>query len=314
LSSIYEKIDHKQSYPAKIFITRLESSRLHWHYDYELLVVLKGSLQIYSGPTAYTTNTGDIVLFNSKIIHGLKGLDTENLCLFIQFPPSLFEHVLSNQQLYYFYLNSANKNFPPKIPYQYFVSLAVRMGISGRQPGSATDMRTHALLLTLAADLVEYTEYDIRSVRSTYYEDLTGEKISQISLFIDSNLQDKDLAAKIIDTFATTEKTLYRHLKNTTGLTLKDLIDTARVERSKQLLRESDKHISAISDECGFSNEVTFYRVFKKETGRTPKKFRQSGSNPFVEPKVQGYLRFDEKSVEQVLHQYVEKGPYSIIM
>jgi AraC-like DNA-binding protein/mannose-6-phosphate isomerase-like protein (cupin superfamily) len=306
LSSIYEKIDHKQSFPAKIFVARLESSRLHWHYDYELLVVLKGSLQIYSGPAAYTANTGDIVLFNSKVIHGLKGLDTENLCLFIQFPPSLFEHVLSNQQLYYFDLNSVNKIFPPKISYRHFVDMAVHIGISGRQSGSAADLRTHALLLTLAADLVEYTEYDIRSIKSTYYEDLAGEKIAQICLFIDSNLQDKDLVTKIIDTFATTEKTLYRHLKNTTGLTLKDLIDTARIEKSKQLLRETDKHIPAILDECGFSNEVTFYRVFKKETGRTPKEFRQRGSSPFVEPKVQGYLRFNEKNVEQVLHQYVE--------
>ena len=102
-----------------------------------------------------------------------------------------------------------------------------------------------------------------------------------------------------------TEKTLYRYLKNTTGLTLKDLINTARIEKSKLLLRESDKLVAVIADECGFSNEVTFYRVFKKETGRTPKEFRQWGSSPFVEPKVQGYLRYDEKTVEKLLHTYI---------
>ncbi|MDR3123331.1 MAG: AraC family transcriptional regulator [Treponema sp.] len=306
MSSIFEKIDHKRSYPAKIFVVRLDSSRLHWHYDYELLVVLSGSLQAFAGPEPFVMNAGDIVLINSKVIHGFKCMGNKNLCLFIQFPPSLFERALDTQQLYYFYLNSAHKILTPKVPFRHFVALAARIGISSRQYSPASELRTYALLQTLVADLVEFVEYDIRSGNLGSEVDSVGARISEITIFIDSHLQNERLAADIFKNFGITEKTLYRYLKNTTGQTLKDLINTARVEKSKQLLRETDKHAAVIADECGFFNEATFYRIFKKETGRTPKEYRHGGNSPPVGAQIQGYLSYDEKIAERLLSNYVE--------
>lgn len=311
MSSIFEKVDHNRSYPAKIFVVSLDRSKLHWHYDYELIVVLDGSLQVFSGPTPFFMNAGDIVLINSKIIHGYKSTGNKNICLLIQFPPSLFERVLGTQQLYHFYLNSASKILIPKISYHHFVSLASRIGISSRQSGSAASLRTHALLQTLIADLVEYVEYDIRSGNIGGELDSVGEYISEISIFIDSHLQNKNLSADVFKNFGITEKTLYRYLKNITGQTLKDLITAARVEKSKQFLQETDKHVAVIADECGFFNEATFYRVFKKETGRTPKEYRQGGnssasssSSPLVSTEIQGYLNYDEKTADRLLNNY----------
>ncbi|MDR2792530.1 MAG: AraC family transcriptional regulator [Treponema sp.] len=306
MSSLFEKIEHKRSYPAKIFITMLDSSKLHWHYDYELLLVLNGSLQVFSGPDPFFMNAGDIVLINSKAIHGYKCTGNENLCLFIQFPPSLFEPVLGTQQLYHFYLNSTNRIITPKVPYHYFIRLAARIGISSRQFSSIAELRTHALLQTLVADLVEYVEYDIRSGNIGSDLDSIGERISEINIFIDSHLQNENLPADVFDNFGITEKTLYRYLKSITGQTLKDIIITARVEKSKQLLRETDRHAAIIADECGFFNEATFYRVFKKETGRTPKEYRKCAPPPPVDAKIQGYLRYDEKIAECLLGNYTE--------
>jgi AraC-like DNA-binding protein/mannose-6-phosphate isomerase-like protein (cupin superfamily) len=307
LSSIFEKIDHERSYPAKIFITRMDSSRLHWHYDYEILVTLSGSLLVFSGPEPFVMNAGDIVLMNSKVIHGFKSTENENLCLFIQFPPSLFERVLGTQQLYFFYLNSVNKILSPKVPYDHFVRLAARIGISSRRCCSSAELRTYALLQTLAADLVEFAEYDIRSGNIEGGADSVWERISEINIFIDSHLQNERLAADVFKNFGITEKTLYRYLKNTTGQTLKDLVNTARVEKSKQMLRETDKSGAVIADECGFSNEAVFYRVFKKETGRTPKEYRQGGNSPLAGSEIQGYLSYDEKGAERLLSGYAQE-------
>jgi AraC-like DNA-binding protein len=164
----------------------------------------------------------------------------------------LFEPVLGARQLYHFYLNSANKVLTPKVSYHYFIRLAARIGISSRKFNSAAELRTRALLQTLIADLVEYVEYDIRSGNIGSELDSIGERISEITIFIDSHLQNKSLPADIFDNFGTTEKTLYRLLKSVMGQTLKDIIITARVEKSKRLLRETDKRVAAIADECGF--------------------------------------------------------------
>jgi AraC-like DNA-binding protein len=306
MGSIFESIEHKRAYPAKVFVVNLGSSRLHWHFDYELMVILKWSLQVFCGPEPYSLHSGDIVLFNSRVIHGLKHTDEENLCLFIQFPPSLFDPVLNHQQEYYFYLNSTDKKFIPHLPYEHFTKLAVNIGISGRQHGITADLRTHALIQTLVVDLVEYTEFDIHSSRHSNGIDSIGELVSDACLYIDSNIQDENLTESTIKHFKINKKTLYRYLKGTTGQSLKSLINAARIEKSKQLLLESDKPPAVIADECDFYNEVTFYRVFKKETGITPKEFRRGGSSLFMDPGVRGYLNSDEHSIANLLYQYTE--------
>ena len=307
MGGIFESIEHKRAYPANVFVVNLGSSRLHWHFDYELMVILKGSLHVFCGPEPYSLRAGDIVLFNSRVIHGLKHTGEDNLCLFIQFPPSLFDTVLNHQQEYYFYLNSTEKTLQPRLPYEHFTNLAVNIGISGRQHGIASDLRTHALIQTLVADLVEYTEFDIHSSHHSNGIDSIGELVSSVCLYIDSNIQDENLVESTIKHFKINEKTLYRYLKGTTGQSLKSLINAARVEKSKQLLRESDKPPAIIADDCGFYNEVTFYRVFKKETGITPREFRRGrGSSLFMAPGVKDYLNSNEHIIANLLYQYAE--------
>ena len=103
-NSVFEPIEHELLAPAKIFVTGMESSHYHWHYDYEILVLLKGRLQVLCGPSPMLMEEGDIFLVNSKMVHGYRG-DQENLCLFIQFPSHIFEHISGKGQQLFFYLN-----------------------------------------------------------------------------------------------------------------------------------------------------------------------------------------------------------------
>ncbi|OJJ19899.1 hypothetical protein BKI52_15575 [marine bacterium AO1-C] len=56
----------------------------------------------------------------------------------------------------------------------------------------------------------------------------------------------------------------------------RDFINHYRIEEVKVKLKEpsnSNKSIFGIASECGFNSETSFYRLFKKHVGVTPKKF-----------------------------------------
>ena len=58
----------------------------------------------------------------------------------------------------------------------------------------------------------------------------------------------------------------------------RDLINECRVEEVKKKLHSKDiayMSILGIALECGFNSEATFYRIFKKNTGLSPKEYRQ---------------------------------------
>ncbi|MBQ8026473.1 MAG: helix-turn-helix domain-containing protein [Oscillospiraceae bacterium] len=61
-----------------------------------------------------------------------------------------------------------------------------------------------------------------------------------------------------------------------TGISLTEYITKVRIEKSKRLLTENSISISAIAMQCGFKDQSYFTKVFKKETGTSPKKYRNN--------------------------------------
>ncbi len=65
-----------------------------------------------------------------------------------------------------------------------------------------------------------------------------------------------------------------RTFRAATGLTPHRYLTLSRVEKVRDLLRDSDRSLAAIADEAGFSDQSHMSKVFKNWTGSTPKQFR----------------------------------------
>lgn len=63
-------------------------------------------------------------------------------------------------------------------------------------------------------------------------------------------------------------------IKKETGKTAQEYIQLKMVDRSKQILLGSDMTVNQIADMLGFQYPQHFIRMFKKQTGQTPKEFR----------------------------------------
>lgn len=69
--------------------------------------------------------------------------------------------------------------------------------------------------------------------------------------------------------------TLYRKMKSLTGQSTNELIQNVRLKYAARLLSESDKTVSEIAYESGFSDPYYFSRAFKKQYGYSPKLWRE---------------------------------------
>lgn len=128
-----------------------------------------------------------------------------------------------------------------------------------------------------------------------------AELVMVISSFVDENLSRDNLPEAVYRKFGFGEKGMYRLLKEVIGLTLKEMIDTARVECACSLLRDSSIPLQVISDQCGYSCETTFYRRFKSALGVTPGQYRAGAKVSKASNDVQDYLSFDESEVDILL-------------
>ena len=66
-----------------------------------------------------------------------------------------------------------------------------------------------------------------------------------------------------------------RLFKATTGITLGVYLNDIRIEHAAAMLTTTNNDISDIASESGFENLSTFYHLFKKKKGISPKQFRK---------------------------------------
>lgn len=304
-SYIFEAIEHGKKYPAKVFVTSIEHSSFHWHYEYELILVLKGTLSVNASPKPAVLQAGDIILFNSKAIHELQRTQEDNLCLFIQMNQCLFSDIKDMNKTYHFYLNSKTDDLQPKNGYRSFIQLAANIGIEFQRSDIVGYYRMKSLLYELIADLFEYVPYEIHQKAATSKESENPVLLMQIIEFIQENYMKDNMLDELYKELGVSEKTVYRFLKCNVGVSTKELITACKIEAAKPLLKFSDKSINFIADKCGFGSENTFYRVFKKEVGVTPNEYRQNGTTLEKNPDVKGYLSFSQKEAAELLNKYI---------
>lgn len=303
-SYIYEAIEHGVKFPAKFFLTSIGQCNFHWHYDYELVLVLKGSITLKLWPDTCIIDEGNIVLINSKAVHAISEVKGDNICLIIQIKQELFENWKDKNQKNQFYLNSTLDLVKPKVSYDIFIRTAAQIGLKCFEDSLVSYNRVQALLYTLVADIFEFTQYDIKQYADRNTTDEEADTLLRIIEYVESNYLNEKISDEILRYVGMSEKTLYRFLKSHTNLTLKELITSIKIEKTLHMLSRTEKPISIIAQECGFGTDKTFYRIFKSEFGITPKEYRQNGTKVEDNKQIQGYIDYSKREAISLLRKY----------
>ena len=97
--------------------------------------------------------------------------------------------------------------------------------------------------------------------------------VEKFRTIIQGNLGNSDLNVETIShEMGISRAQLYRKIKSITGISPNDIIREARMKRADRLLETTDKSVSEIAYEVGFSSPSYFTKCYREFFGRTPKK------------------------------------------
>lgn len=97
--------------------------------------------------------------------------------------------------------------------------------------------------------------------------------VEKFRTIIQGNLGNSDLNVETIShEMGISRAQLYRKVKSITGISPNDIIREARMKRADRLLETTDKSVSEIAYEVGFSSPSYFTKCYREFFGRTPNK------------------------------------------
>ena len=93
--------------------------------------------------------------------------------------------------------------------------------------------------------------------------------------YIDAHYSEKLSLKTIAQQSFYSPKYISHIFKSSYGISITEYIRKKRIDRAKQLLKETNFRIDVIGQQIGYSNPVHFYNYFKSQCGLTPNDYRQ---------------------------------------
>ena len=133
----------------------------------------------------------------------------------------------------------------------------------------ADNLKVQSLILNLIHSLVE--ESKIKQYNGK--QNNSGEAVSKTLQYIDENLT-SDLSLETISSYVGFSPIHFHNLfKSATGKTLHDYVEERRIKKSTNMLISTDKTLTEIAYDCGFSSQSYFSYAFKRRMKCTPREY-----------------------------------------
>lgn len=283
-----KKFFYKENCPVKMEILELKNYPWHMHTDIHICYVLSGEIDLKLTYTHYRLKENHIHFIHSEDIHGFKSITEKSTVLLLTFDmdhfsklfPNLGNQMFSTRSLNYedFYTNQTmlRKQIFSLVlqAYKYKESSQYRQMIIN----SAVD-----IFKTLYRDFRNFKIGDDKLWKyHVTHDTFQIDRISRIISYIYANYNCNVNLKSIADNENINIYYLSHLFQKFIGINFRDFLNMTRVETSEYELLATDKAISKIALDVGFSNYNYFVNTFKKWFGMHPKDYRKTYFNETI--------------------------------
>lgn len=261
--------------------TRFVAFPKHNHNYVEIIYMLQGTTtHLIENDVSIVLQAGDLLFLNQHAHHGIEAAMEEDIAVNFIVLPEFFDVAFSmlgeenrlrnfltdtltqdSGKVSYLHFRVANE-----LPVQNLLENMIWSILEKRENRGKINQITMGLLLL---ELMNCTD------RLAYHDKAQFEK--QLAMkalqYIEENYKEASLGW-----FAKQEEiSIYqfsRLIRKQTGCTFKELLQTRRLVKAAQLLKQTQLPVSDIIAAVGYDNNSYFYRVFKEKYGCSPREYR----------------------------------------
>lgn len=249
----------------------------HWHREYELILITSGKINLGINDTQYQLAKGDMAFFKSGDVHYIVATPETNRYVY-QFDMSLFnESIVEEMHL----VDKLNELSQVSLFWNKQVNERMReilLTIVAEEDADRVDkdFAVEALMYTLITLMIRRLPKDneIQQPKINIKSRVILETLNKVFRFIESNYHEKITLEDVATTAGFSPYYFTRFFKKNVGQTFVEFLNNYRIDKAKWEIINTDLAISTILNQSGFSSSKTFYRVFKKQVGMSPKQYR----------------------------------------
>lgn len=247
----------------------------NWHSHVECLIVINGALEACIDGKTYFLEKDDMYIINSNIGHATLSKESETVAIVLHFEPSIISKYLSDFQVVNWYGVTNSKNRYSEAAKNIRNAISMIVNSFNQDDIESRLKRTMATYVFLYESLVAFSESEnVDKVNSS--KELEGEIARKLVLYLNDNYTKRIRLAELADLIGYHPNYTSDLFSRIVGIPFTEYLQRHRLTMATKDLRQSDKLISEIALEHGFTNIKAFNTAFKNSFGRSPSAYRSS--------------------------------------
>jgi AraC-like DNA-binding protein len=264
---------------------------LHGHDFVELVYVVRGEARHVFEGDCYDIRAGDVFIINPGEVHTYNirpGRDLEIInCLFLSdlIQGNWLLDLGISQSMDYFYVHpflDKRERFHSRLNLNgldatrtLFLLETMINEFESRQCGCETLIRLQMLELLILLSRT-YRQLEGQYSREPARNQARHLLVQRICGYLERYYDKKVSIPSLCELFNISARQLNRIFKDSLGVTVVEMIHRIRVERAKHLLMETDEKVITIAGRVGYEDPAFFSRLFLRQVGCSPGKYRES--------------------------------------
>ncbi|MDF2657120.1 MAG: AraC family transcriptional regulator [Bacillota bacterium] len=272
---LLEKTTYLDDFPINIRIAKVTEYPIHYHLDVDFIYVLKGEIHLKNVCHHYLLKEGDVFTNSGHEIHGLTATDEENVVAIIQVSNRFFTQYFPSlmKACFMTYINNQNRI---KMDILQKMLLHILLDYSKRSfnyKSNCIDQMIEVIkYLNEHYNLFAFEDQVVVNFRND--NPVIVERISRIINYVYANHANKITLEDLAEREHLSTYYISHLIRDYIGINFQEFLCFARVEMSEILLLETDRKISAIARDVGFSTTAYYDKFFSKWFGHTPLEHR----------------------------------------
>ncbi|MBU5437842.1 helix-turn-helix domain-containing protein [Tissierella sp. MSJ-40] len=290
---------------------------MHWHGEIEIILVLQGTINIRVGNERFLLEENDLILINKNEVHNTSKTKEDNMLLVLQINPEYYSS-------YYPRFNKMIFN--------------CKSFLYGKEEQKSFDMIRHHLAkivwelnkkregyqLIIGAEAHLLAAFLVNNFDHTFIEDEKSVsmnkdivRLQSIINYINRNMERRITLQEIADNEQLSVYYLSHFIKKNMGMSFQEYLNNIRLDKTVNLLLNSDKTITEISYESGFASTKSLNKLFKDVYDCSPSEYRKAYGNIVYnenkdrnedsnKKKSRTYLDVDRKAAFKRLFSYLK--------
>ena len=252
---------------------------LHWHAEYEIILVRKGRMDITVDEVTYTAREGDMLFLSDGMLHG--GTPEGDGCLYdcVVFAGELLtkntalaavKDIFRHGRSVTTFISGEKYPALSLTAGRLCDSLSVREGDISDSENEYADVMVLGIMLELLGLLLQ------NGLCTDGYSDTNRhiQKLKKALSYMEEHYPEKITLSELAAEAGVTPKYLCRSFCSLTGKTPVQYLNEYRIDCACEMLRSTEKTLIDIAVSCGFADQSYFVKWFRRLKGTTPKCYR----------------------------------------